>query len=67
MIQPDAVQLISNRYGIEKKDADAWMKVTEWESTNEIHPEVIQEVQKTLKELGVIHKQKDLDEFCMSL
>ena len=67
MIQPDAVQLISNRYGIEKKDADAWMKVTEWESTNEIHPEVIQEVQKALKELGVIHKQKDLEEFCMSL
>jgi len=65
--QSNAVQLISARYGIKEKDARAWLSATEWESSNEIHPEIIQEVQKTLKSLGVIHKQRNYDEFCLSI
>lgn len=65
--QPNAIQLITNRYGIEAKDAASWMKITEWETTNEIHPQIIQNVQNTLQELGVIHQQKKQDEFCFNL
>lgn len=67
MEQANAVELISSRYGIEYDDAALWMSMTEWETTNEIHPEVIQKVQDTLQKLGVIHQQKDYEDFCVSL
>ncbi len=67
MEQKDAVELISKRYGIEPEDAALWMNMTEWETTNEIHPEVIAKVQDTLQELHVIHQQKNYEDFCVSL
>jgi len=59
--------LIAARYGIREKDAKAWLTATEWEASNEIHPEIIQEVQETLKNLGIIHKKRSYVEFCLSL
>jgi len=67
MQQPNAIELISKRYGIEPKDAELWMNMTEWETTNEIHPEVIQKVQDTLQNLGVIQNQKNPEDFCFNL
>ncbi len=65
--QSNAVELISSRYGIQEEDAAKWLSVTEWESSNDLTGDIIQNVQETLMNLGVIHKKRDFDEFCMSL
>ena len=65
--QSNAVELISSRYGIQEEDAAKWLSVTEWESSNDLTGDIIQNVQETLMKLGVIHKKRDFDEFCMSL
>ncbi len=65
--QSNAVELISSRYGIQEEDAAKWLSVTEWESSNDLTGDIIQSVQETLMNLGVIHKKRDFDEFCMSL
>ena len=65
--QSNAVELISSRYGIQEQDAAKWLSVTEWESSNDLTGDIIQNVQETLMNLGVIHKKRDFDEFCLSL
>ena len=65
--QSNAVELISSRYGIQEEDAAKWLSVTEWESSNDLTGDIIQNVQEMLMNLGVIHKKRDFDEFCMSL
>ena len=65
--QSNAVELISSRYGIQEEDAAKWLSLTEWESSNDLTGDIIQNVQETLMNLGVIHKKRDFDEFCMSL
>lgn len=67
MQQENAVELISQRYGIQYDDAKLWMSMTEWETSNEVHPEIIQKVQDRLQQLEVIPHQKDYEDFCLSL
>ena len=53
---PDIAKTISNRYGQQLEDVEAWLQLTEWSQTT-IQPETIESVQTQLKDLNIIDKK----------
>ena len=57
---PDATQMVINRFGIKPADAQAWLAHTQWTNGEPLSTDVIQRVGQTLLELQVIEQMVEI-------
>lgn len=54
--EPDITRTLSEYYGIQQADIEAWMSQTEWADTADIKRKSLEDTMETLKRLGLITK-----------
>ena len=59
---PDSCAHISERYNLPYKDVKQWFSETEWALTPDLSPEMLNEVQAKLLDLGIIEAKVELED-----
>ena len=58
---PDVIERIARRFKLRPDDVKEWMKTIEWETENTFDKKPLEEVMKTLVEVGIIDREKCID------
>ena len=64
---PNAVELVSNRYQLKKEDVKQWFSETQWSDTKSIDLNTMKKVQDRLLSLNMIDQPMSPSAFCTSL
>lgn len=69
MENPGSPALVSERYDQKEEDVLEWFSATQWATSDELDPDVIEEVVKVLQKVGIIENGKSLpmDRLLMNL
>jgi len=62
MEHDNAIEMVSERYGIEKRDATKWYHATEWATDGWVSNKMLKNVVYTLKEAGIISEIVDTNQ-----
>jgi hypothetical protein len=57
-----AIEMVSERYRLKIEDVRQWFHNTEWATNNNVTEKLLNNVQFTLKQTGIIEQEKKLDE-----
>ncbi len=60
MQRPDAIDLVAERYKLQKEDVKAWYADTEWATDGHIDPSVLENVMDVLTEAGAIETRTEV-------
>ena len=64
---PNAVELVSNRYQLKKEDVEKWFSETQWSDKKHIDLNAMKKVQDRLFSLNMIDQPIPTSAFCTSL
>ena len=56
--RPNIIEILAQRYQIDLEDTAHWLHQTTWAENNEVKKEMIEQVQNTLLDLGIIENTK---------
>lgn len=56
-----AVDMVSDRYGIEKEDAQTWFSATKWATNSQINHSMLNQVVESLFQAGIIEEKSDAE------
>ncbi|GAB4125344.1 MAG: substrate-binding domain-containing protein [Raineya sp.] len=60
--RPNIIELLAQRYQIDLEDTAHWLHQTTWAENNQVNQEMIELVQKTLLDLGIVESTKPYQE-----
>lgn len=64
MTHPDSFERIAMRYGLKNEKMYEWLQITEWETKENIHADMIYTTTQTLQNIGLIEEVKLPETFC---
>ncbi len=64
MEMPDAIEMVAERYGLQKEDAEEWFKQTKWSTNTLMSKAVLNNVVDTLLDVKVIEEKKKPKHLC---
>jgi len=64
MTHPDNFEHIAHKYGLKKDKMYEWFQITEWETTEHVHGDMIYTTAQTLQKVGIIEEAKTPAYYC---
>lgn len=64
MMHPDAFELIAGKYSLKKDKMFEWFQITEWETSEQIHGDMLYATLQTLENVGIISTYENPEKYC---